>query len=158
MSLLSVFLQGAGTLSRQAAVQRVLGALTSIALTRGLGPTDFGAYSAVVNTASSAYGVFRIGIDSAIHVYAARGRENAAASPSTGELLGAGLALLATAGIMAAATLAILAEWVATAVFDRPELITPLRYAGILTALQCFSQLVSPFLSDFRSSRSMPAS
>ncbi len=150
MNVLVKYLQGAGALTAQAVVQRLLGAVTSIILARGLGATGFGAYSAVVNTASSAYGIVRFGVDAAIHVYAARGRQDVEAARSTGELLGAGLGILATAGLVAAVGTVVGADWLAVDVFGQPALAGPLKFAGILTALQCLSQFSYAALAGFQ--------
>lgn len=150
MSILSKYLWGAGTLTAQAVVQRLLGGLTSIILARGLGATSLGTYSAVISTASSAYGMVRLGVDAAIHVYTARRRQDAEASKLTGELLGAGLCLLAIAGFIAAIMTAVSAEWLAVAVFGQASLVGPLKFAGILTALQCASQFSYVTLAGFQ--------
>ena len=150
VSVLGKYLQGAGVLTAQAVVQRLLGALTSIVLARGLGTTGFGAYSAVINTVSCAYGMVRLGVDAAIHVYTARGKQDAEFVCLTGELLGAGLCILATGGFVAAATLAVSSEWLAVVVFGQPDLTGPLKFAGVLTALQCLSQFSYAALAGFQ--------
>ncbi len=150
MNTLSRYLQGAGFLTAQAVVQRLIGMFTSIILARGLGAASFGAYSAVVNTANTAYGMVRLGVDAAILVYTARGTEDVEARRVTGELFGAGFSILATAGFFAAAVTAVSAEWLALAVFGQPELVGPLKFAGVLTALQCLAQFSYAVLAGFQ--------
>lgn len=144
------YLRGAGILIAQGAAQRVLGAVTSIVLARGLGTTGFGAYSAVITTATSAYGLVRFGVDAAIHVYAARTRLDVEASRLTGEVLGAGLGLLTALGLLAGICLAVGAEWLAVKIFGQADLSQLLRFAGLLTALQCLTQFSYAALVGFQ--------
>src|SRR5205807_2616042 len=84
------------------------------------------------------------------HVYAARGRQDADAGGRTGELLGAGLGILAMAGFSAAVATAVAAEWLAVAVFGKQDLAGPLKFAGLLTALQCLTQFSYATLAGFQ--------
>src|SRR5438552_290504 len=101
MSLLARYVQGAGALTAQAVIQRLLGMITSIVLARSLGAGGFGTYSAVINTASSAYGLVSFGVDAAVHVFTADRPDQQAASTGKAEILGAGLLLLSIAGVVA---------------------------------------------------------
>lgn len=150
MSVLSKFIGGAGALTVQGVVQRLIGVLTSIVLARGLGATGFGTYSAVINTAGTAYAMVRLGIDAAILVYAAKGGEDEEARRRTGALLSAALGLLAMAGIVAAIASVALAEWAAVVIFGQADLVVPLKFAGLLTALQCLSQFSYAILAGLQ--------
>ena len=150
MSVLASYLRGAGALTGQAIFQRLLGAASSIVLARGLGVAGFGAYSAVVYTASSAFGMVKLGVDTAIHVYAARAKGDPADNHVTGQLLGAGLSVLAAGGVVASVVIAVGANWLAEAVFGDPSLAALLRSAGLLTALQCLIQFGHSVLAGFQ--------
>lgn len=110
----------------------------------------FGTYSAVVNLAGTAYGLIRFGVDAAILVYSARGRQDAEAGRLTSDVLGAGLVVLAGSGIVAAFAMSFAAEWLAVSLFGEPSLSGPLRFAGILTALQCLTQFSYAALAGFQ--------
>src|SRR5687767_3240747 len=107
MSVLHKYLSGAGALTLQSVVQRLLGALTAIVLARGLGVNGYGLYTAAISTASSAYGLVRLGIDASLHVYTARARQTPDSDVLTGQLLGAGFIILTSAGFVAAVSTAI---------------------------------------------------
>ena len=109
-------------------------------LARVLGSANFGIYSIVVNTANSAYGLVRLGVDAAIHVHTAEHHSDAETRNAKGQMLGAGLILLSGAGIIGAMICLMFAQWIATEIYGQPELVQWIRLAAILVFFQCLSQ------------------
>lgn len=135
-----------GAMVGQATIQRILGMLTTIVLVRVLGSAGFGIYSIVVNTASSAYGLVRLGIDAAIHVHAAEHHSGTEAKTAKEQMLGAGLILLTAAGTAGAAICLLFAQWIAEVIYGRAELAQWVRLAAVLVFIQCASQFVYTLL------------
>ena len=126
----------------QSTIQRLLGMLTTIVLARVLGSANFGIYSIVVNTANSAYGLVRLGVDAAIHVHTAEHHSDAETRKAKGQLLGVGLIFLMGAGIIGAVICLAFANWIADVIYSKPELDHWIRLASVLVFLQCISQFV----------------
>lgn len=119
----------------QAFAQRVLGMVSTVILARTLGATNFGTYSVVMTTSSSAFSFVRLGVDAAIHVCTAEGFATDEARRKIKELLAAGLIFLATAGTIGAIVCISLAGPLAEAIYDEPALADWIRVAGIAVFL-----------------------
>jgi O-antigen/teichoic acid export membrane protein len=137
---MSQYVRNMGAMIGQSTIQRLLGMFTTIVLARVLGSANFGIYSIVVNTANSAYGLVRMGIDAAIHVHTAELHSDAETREAKGQMLGAGLILLMGAGIMGAVICLVFAQWIADVIYGQPELAHWIRLAAILVFFQCSSQ------------------
>lgn len=137
---MSQYLRNIGAMIGQSTIQRLLGMLTTIVLARVLGSTNFGIYSIVVNTAGSAYGFVRMGIDAAIHVHTSAHDSNVQTREAKGQMLGAGLILLMGAGVIASVSCLVFAHWIADVVYGQPKLGEWIRLAAVLVFLQCLSQ------------------
>jgi O-antigen/teichoic acid export membrane protein len=124
----------------QSLIQRILGTVTSVVLARALGPVGLGAYSAVVNTASSAYGIVRLGVDASIHVHSAEFEPAEDLRNVKGKMLSAGLLLLILAGALGALACVLLGDWLAVAVYGQPQLGHWLKLAAFLVVMQCLAQ------------------
>ena len=131
-----------GAMVGQAAVQRIMGMLTTMVLARVLGVTRFGTYSVVASTASSAYGVIRLGLDAAIHVHTAEQSNDAdaKANGTLGQMLGAGLLLLIVAATVGLGGCLVFANTIAETVYGDRALAPWIRLAGLSVLLQCVSQ------------------
>ena len=140
MSRFSQYAKNVGLLVGQSFIQRILGMVTTMVLARVLGAASFGAYSIVSNTASSAYGLVRLGVDAAIHVHTAESSADEAARRKTEEMLAAGLLLLLLAGVAGGLGCLIMADWLAEHVYGKQELAVWIRVAAIAVFLQCISQ------------------
>lgn len=114
--------------------------VTTVVLARALEPAGFGTYSAVANTASSAYGVVRLGVDGSIHVHAAELHAGSDSQRVMSMMLSAGLSLLLLAGGVGAISCFLLADWVAITVYGQLELGRWLKVAGFLVVMQCIAQ------------------
>lgn len=121
-------------------MQRLLGMLTTVVLARVLSVAGFGAYSVIINTASSAYGMVRLGVDASIHVHTAESDQGENSRQDKGDMLGAGLLLLAGSGVLGAAACLLLSDWLANTVYGQPELTRWMAFAAGLVLLQCVSQ------------------
>lgn len=140
MSRFSQYTKNVGVLVGQSFVQRILGMVTTMVLARALGAASFGTYSIVANTASSAYGFVRLGVDAAIHVHTAEGHADDDARRRAGEMLAAGFLLLLLAGVVGGLGCLVLADWLAENIYGKQELAVWIRVAGIAVFLQCVSQ------------------
>ncbi|MBT6046586.1 MAG: oligosaccharide flippase family protein [Candidatus Scalindua sp.] len=140
MSRFSQYTKNIGALLGQSFVQRILGMVTTIVLARILGSASFGVYSIVVNTASSAYGFVRLGVDSAIHVHMAEGHTDNTSRHRSEEILSAGLLLLLLAGVLGGLGCFLMADWLAENIYGQQELAVWIRAAGIVVFLQCVFQ------------------
>lgn len=140
MSRFSQYTKNIGALVGQSFIQRTLGMVTTMVLARALGSASFGAYSIVVNTANSAYGFVRLGVDASIHVHTAGGYVDDDGRCKTGELLAAGFLLLLLAGIVGGLGCLVLADWLSENIYGKPELAIWIRVGGIVVFLQCVSQ------------------
>ncbi len=114
--------------------------LTTVVLARVLGVASFGAYSAIINTANSAYGMVRLGVDASIHVHTAEADQGENSRQDKGDMLGAGLLLLLVSGAVGAAVCLLLSDWLAKTVYGQPELSHWMAFAAGLVLLQCVSQ------------------
>lgn len=121
-------------------MQRLFGMVTTVLLARVLGVANFGVYSAITNTASSAYGMVRLGVDASIHVHTAEADQGEDSRQNKGDMLGAGLLLLVVSGVLGAAACVLLSDWLATTVYGQPELARWMVFAAGLVLLQCLSQ------------------
>lgn len=139
MTLLTKYLKGAASLAIQSTFQRLIGIGMNVMLARWLDVASFGIFNAVINTANSGYGMVRLGVDAAIHVHMA---ENTRHDERVGKesILGAGLILLGVAGGVAALLCFVLADLLASTVFNRPDLGIWLKFACLLILFQCLSQ------------------
>jgi O-antigen/teichoic acid export membrane protein len=137
---MSQYLRNIGAMIGQSTIQRLLGMLTTIVLARVLGSANFGIYSIVANTAGSAYGFVRLGIDAAIHVHTSAHDSNAQTREAKGRLLGAGLILLMGAGMIASMGCLVCADWISDVLYGQPNLGKWIRLAAVLVFLQCLSQ------------------
>lgn len=140
MSPLRQYVRNIAALIGQSTVQRLLGMLTTVVLARVLGVAGFGAYSVVINTASSAYGMVRLGVDASIHVHTAEADQGENSRQDKGDMLGAGLLLLTGSGVLGAAACLLLSDWLAKSVYGQPELSHWIAFAAGLVLLQCVSQ------------------
>jgi O-antigen/teichoic acid export membrane protein len=134
------YARNVGMLVGQSLVQRVLGMVTTVILARLLGAAGFGAYSVVMATSNSAYGLVRLGVDGAIHVHTAEGFVDEAGRRRMEELLAAGCLLLLAAGGIGALACFLFAEPLASAIYGKPELAAWIRVAGVAVFLQSVSQ------------------
>ena len=139
---LNSYIRNVGVLIGQSFVQRVLGMITTILLARVLGAASFGTYSVVTATSSSAYGLVRLGIDAAIHVNVAEGVDSEEARRKTEEMLGAGLAVLLCAGLVAGMGCLLAADWLASTVYGNAAIAIWIRIGGIAALLQCLYQFL----------------
>jgi O-antigen/teichoic acid export membrane protein len=140
MSRISQYVKNVGWLVGQSFIQRVLGTVTTMVLSRTLGAVSFGAYSVVANTASSAYGLVRLGIDAAIHVHTAEGYADAVTRRNMEEMLAAGFFLLLFAGLTGGLGCLFMADWLALSIYGKIELAIWIRVASIAVFLQCIFQ------------------
>jgi O-antigen/teichoic acid export membrane protein len=140
VSTLRQYVRNIAALIGQSTTQRLLGMLTTVVLARILGVAGFGAYSVVINTASSAYGMVRLGVDASIHVHTAETEQGESSRKDKGDMLGAGLLLLAGSGVLGAAACLLLSDWLAKTVYGQPELSHWMAFAAGLVLLQCVSQ------------------
>lgn len=140
MSYLGQYAKNMGVLVGQSVVRRAMGMVTTMVLARTMGVASFGTYSVVTNTATSAFGLVRFGIDAAIHVHTAEGHADEVARTRTGEILGAGFLLLLAAGLIGGLGCLVAADWLAQNAYGKPELAIWIRVAGAGAFLQCASQ------------------
>lgn len=140
MSRLSQYIRNSGVMVAQSVVQRMAGVVSTMVLARMLGVADLGAFSAVINTGSSAYGLVRLGIDAAINVYVAGEHCDDSARKNKGQMLGAGFVLLFVAALAGTATCILFSDLLAIAVYGKKELGSLLLFAGALVFVQCISQ------------------
>jgi O-antigen/teichoic acid export membrane protein len=140
VSTLRQYVRNIAALIGQSTVQRMLGMLTTVVLARVLGVAGFGAYSAIINTANSAYGIVRLGTDASIHVHTAEADQGENSRQDKGDMLGAGLLLLLVSGVVGAAACLLLSNWLAKTVYGQPELSHWMSFAAGLVLLQCVSQ------------------
>lgn len=134
------YARNVGLLVGQSFIQRLLGMATTVVLARFLGATGLGAYSVVMTTSTSAYGLVRLGVDGAIHVHTAEGFADEAGRRKMEELLAAACLLLVAAGGVGGLTCLAFANPLARAIYGEPELATWIRVAGIAVFLQAVSQ------------------
>lgn len=134
MGTLRQYAKNAGLLTAQAVVQRGLGVVASAVLARALGPAGMGVYNVVATTPGTAFGLLKLGVDTAVHVNMAE--HERAQGVSRGGVLAAGLLLLGGLGALATALCAALAGPIARVVFGQPELAPWLRVASVLVAAQ----------------------
>lgn len=144
---MSQYVRNMGAMIGQSTIQRLMGMLTTIVLARVLGSANFGIYSIVVNTASSAYGLVRLGVDAAIHVHTAEHHSDTDTRNAKGQMLGAGLVLLSMAGIFGAVICLVFAQWIAVEIYGKPGLEQWIRLAAFLVFLQSISQFVYTLLA-----------
>ena len=130
----------------QSTVQRLASLLTNMVLARALGVMGFGVFSVVANTASSAFGILRLGSEWAILVQTAE-RGTDTAKRSHGELLGAGLLLLLVSGVVGLAGCVVFAEPIAQGIFNDRSIAIWIRAAGVYTMFLCLSQFCSAALA-----------
>lgn len=130
-------LRHSATMTIQALIMRALGMVSSLIIVRVLTIANFGVYSAFLSTASSAYGVVRLGIDGAIHVETA---SSEGGSANQSEILSTGMVLLAVIGTLGTAVMTVGAPIMASRVFGHVELTPYLRCSAALVLLQCVSQ------------------
>lgn len=140
MARLDNYLRNIALMAGQSAIQRIMGLLTTMVLARVLGASSLGAYSVVINTASSAFQLAKFGIDGSVHVVAAEAHSDLEARLRKGETLVAGFVLLSLAGGVGAVSCVFLAEWIAVRVFGQPSLEVWVRIAGLMVVLQAISQ------------------
>ena len=140
MSNLRQYVRNMAALVGQTTAERLLGMLSTVVVARLLGVTAFGAYSVVVNMASSAYGMVRLGVDGSIHVHTAEADQDEISYQDKGNMLGAGLLLLLGAGMVGTTAILLLGHWFATTVYGQPELARWMIFAAGLVMLRCVSQ------------------
>lgn len=150
---MSKYLQDMRSMVGLSILSRAFGMLTTIALARILGASNFGIYSIVVNTANSAYSLIRLGIDAAVHVHTAESHETNKEKEEKGILLAAGFLLLSCAGLIGGGFCLIGAPWIAETIYGDVGLAYWVRFAGVLVVIQCVSQFaytVFAGLENFR--------
>jgi len=140
MSLLKKYIKSAGYLSARSIVERLLGMISTVMLARMLGAGPLGIYNAVMNTANSAYGIVRLGIDAALHVLTAEATTSEDDARRKESVWGASLILLSLCGLAGSAGCYFFKDWLANIFFKEPELAKWLQVASILVFLQCLSQ------------------
>ena len=147
MSSLRQYVRNIAALIGQATMRRLLGMLSTVVLARVLGVTSFGAYSVLINTASSAYGMVRLGVDASIQVHTAESDQGKNSRQDKGNMLGAGLLLLLGSGVIAAVVTLLLSGWLAKTLYGQPELARWMIFAAGLVLLQCVSQFCFAMLA-----------
>jgi len=134
----------------QGAIVRFFGFLTTAALSRILGPADFGIYSLVANTTSSVYSFVRFGTDAAIPVFMARSDETREALQQKGEILGAGLFLLLISAFVGSFVCIVFSAAIANSIFKRPVLQSWIALAAVFVVFQCLSQFLYCIVVGFQ--------
>ena len=137
----------AGAMIGQSTIQRLANLLTNVVLARVLDVTGFGVYSVVATTAGSAFGLARMGSESALLVQTAALSSDAESRSSRGELLGAGLLILVLAGAVGLAGCLIFADRIAEGILGDRLLVVWIRVAGVAALLLCLSQFCSVALA-----------
>jgi O-antigen/teichoic acid export membrane protein len=107
--------------------------VTSMVLARGLGPAGLGVFNAVTATASSVYGLGRLGVDVALHVHLA---EAGVPAVQKGRVVVAAALAMTAAALAAFGGVWMGAGWMATTVFGDAELAEWIRLAGLLVVAQ----------------------
>jgi len=140
-----------GVMVGQSTVQRLANVFTNMVLARALDVTGFGIYNVVATTAFSAYGMLRLGSESALLVQTAALARNGDTQSrgDLGDLIGAGLLLLLLAGAAGLAICVAFADAIAAQIFGDPSLAVWVRIGGVSTLLMCLSQFCSATLAGF---------
>jgi O-antigen/teichoic acid export membrane protein len=138
----------------QSTIQRLLGIFSTILLARLLGLFSFGAYSAIINTANSAYGMVRLGIDASIHVHTAESNQREDAYQDKGNMLGVGLLLLLISGLLGMAACLLLSDWLAKSVYGQTQLSHWMIFAAGLVLVQCVTQFLFATLAGMHEFKS----
>lgn len=150
MSSLQSFARTAGLLAGLSAVQRALGMLTSVVLARGLGAVGLGLYNVVGTTWNSAYGLLKLGVDTAMHVQVAEADRSAL---DRGRALGAALVVQAAACAGGVAVCLVGADALAGSVFGQPDFAPWIQVAGGFLVLQFAYQYLYSALAGMHAFR-----
>jgi len=137
MSYLRRYISSASMLAVQGVFQKILGIFSTIILARNLNSRGFGLFNALIITVNSGYGLVKLGLDGAIHVRMADKDDS-----DKGNVLGAGLVLLSLSGLIAAPSVFVFSDQLASLIFKEPELTRWIKYAAVLIFVQCLTQFL----------------
>ena len=144
------FLKNSLSMMGQSAVNRTLGFTVTAILSRLLGSNNFGIYSLVSSTASSVYGVVKLGTDAALTVIAAHRDENEFARKKKEEILGAGLILTLISAICGTLFCILFSGIIANTIFNKTDLQTWIGMAAIFVLIQALTQYLYSIIVGFQ--------